>query len=149
QISKTSLSFTKQNNSLPIQRVVAIFQPHRYSRTQAFVSEFAKSFNDADMVIVTDIYSAGESPLGQISGQQVTEAISDAHQQVYYKPSLESVTAFLHEVLRPGDLAIFLGAGNLNKIIPEVMAYYQKPHYQVVSSETAYIEEHSVELANS
>ncbi|NEP72361.1 MAG: UDP-N-acetylmuramate--L-alanine ligase [Okeania sp. SIO2G4] len=137
--STTSLSFTKQNNSSPIQRVVAIFQPHRHSRTQAFVSEFAKSFNDADMVIVTDIYSAGESPLGKITGQQVAEAISGYHQQVYYQPSLESVTAFLHEVLTPGDLAIFLGAGNLNKIIPEVMAYYQKPHYQVVSIETAYI----------
>ncbi|NES75102.1 MULTISPECIES: UDP-N-acetylmuramate--L-alanine ligase [unclassified Okeania] len=148
-ISTTSLSLTKQNNSSPIQRVVAIFQPHRHSRTQAFVSEFAKSFNDADMVIVTDIYSAGESPLGKITGQQVAEAISGYHQQVYYQPSLESVSKFLNEVLRPGDLAIFLGAGNLNKIIPEVMAYYQKPHYQVVSIETAYIEEHSVELANS
>ncbi|NES67812.1 MAG: UDP-N-acetylmuramate--L-alanine ligase [Okeania sp. SIO2D1] len=135
-ISKTSLSFTKQNNSLPIQRVVAIFQPHRHSRTQAFVSEFAKSFNDADMVIVTDIYSAGESSWGKISGQQVAEAISDYHQQVYYQPSLELVSAFLHKVLRPGDLAIFLSAGNLNKIIPEVMEYYQKPHYQVVSTET-------------
>ncbi|NEQ74595.1 MAG: UDP-N-acetylmuramate--L-alanine ligase [Okeania sp. SIO2C9] len=135
-ISTTSLSFTKQNNSLPIQRVVAIFQPHRHSRTQAFVSEFAKSFNDADMVIVTDIYSAGESSWGKISGQQVAEAISDYHQQVYYQPSLELVSAFLHKVLRPGDLAIFLSAGNLNKIIPEVMEYYQKPHYQVVSTET-------------
>ncbi|NEP87687.1 MAG: UDP-N-acetylmuramate--L-alanine ligase [Okeania sp. SIO2C2] len=138
-ISTTSLSLTKQNNSSPIQRVVAIFQPHRHSRTQAFVSEFAKSFNDADMVIVTDIYSAGESPLGKITGQQVAEAISGYHQQVYYQASLESVSRFLNEVLRPGDLAIFLGAGNLNKIIPEVMAYYQKPHYQVVSIETAYI----------
>ncbi|MDY7006896.1 MAG: UDP-N-acetylmuramate--L-alanine ligase [Cyanobacteriota bacterium] len=136
-ISTTSLSLTKQNNSLPIERVVAIFQPHRHSRTQAFVSEFAKSFNDADLVIVTDIYSAGESPLGQISGQQVAEAISDYHQQVYYQASLESVSKFLNEVLRPGDLAIFLSAGNLNKIIPEVMAYYQRPHYHVVSSETA------------
>ncbi|NEP77409.1 MAG: UDP-N-acetylmuramate--L-alanine ligase [Okeania sp. SIO3B3] len=135
--STTSLSFTKQNNSLPIQRVVAIFQPHRHSRTQAFVSEFAKSFNDADLVIVTDIYSAGESPLGLINGQQVAEAISGYHQQVYYQASLESVSTLLHEVLRPGDLAIFLSAGNLNKIIPEVMAYYQRPHYQVVSGETA------------
>lgn len=54
------------------------------------------------MVIVTDIYSAGESPLGKITGQQVAEAISDYHQQVYYQPSLELVSAFLHKVLRPG-----------------------------------------------
>ncbi|MGB3514220.1 MAG: UDP-N-acetylmuramate--L-alanine ligase [Microcoleaceae cyanobacterium] len=121
-----------KNNSIPIQRVVAIFQPHRYSRTQAFISEFAKSFNDADIVVVTDIYSAGESPVGQINGQQVAEAISTYHQQVYYQPSLESVTRFLTDILQPGDMAIFLGAGNLNQIIPEVMAYYQKHHYQVV-----------------
>ncbi len=126
-----------QNKSLPIQRIVAIFQPHRYSRTQAFLSEFTKSFNDADIVIVTDIYSAGESSLGQVNGQQLAEAISSQHQQVYYQSSLESVSKFLHEVLQPGDMAIFLGAGNLNQIIPEVMAYYQKPNYQIMSSETA------------
>ncbi len=136
-ISTTNLPLIKQNNLLPIERVIAIFQPHRYSRTQTFLSEFAKSFNDADMVIVTDIYSAGESSDGQIDGQQVAEAISRYHQQVYYQQHLESVSKFLHEVLQPGDMAIFLGAGNLNQIIPELIAYYQQPHYQVVSSEIA------------
>ncbi|MDJ0515417.1 MAG: UDP-N-acetylmuramate--L-alanine ligase [Trichodesmium sp. MO_231.B1] len=138
-ISTTNLPLIKQNNLLPIERVIAIFQPHRYSRTQTFISEFAKSFNDADMVIVTDIYSAGESSDGQIDGQQVVEAISSYHQHVYYQPSLESVSKFLHEVLQPGDMAIFLSAGNLNQIIPKLMAYYQLPHYQVqvASSEIA------------
>ncbi|NES02887.1 MAG: UDP-N-acetylmuramate--L-alanine ligase [Okeania sp. SIO2F4] len=138
-ISTTNLPLIKQNNLLPIERVIAIFQPHRYSRTQTFISEFAKSFNDADMVIVTDIYSAGESSDGQIDGQQVVEAISSYHQYVYYQPSLESVSKFLHEVLQPGDMAIFLSAGNLNQIIPKLMAYYQLPHYQVqvASSEIA------------
>ncbi|MEM1393069.1 MAG: UDP-N-acetylmuramate--L-alanine ligase [Cyanobacteria bacterium P01_H01_bin.150] len=131
-IFTTNLPLIKADNLLPIKRVIAIFQPHRYSRTQTFLSEFAKSFNDADMVIVTDIYSAGESSDGQIDGQKVTEAISSYHQEVYYQPSLESVSKFLHEVLQPGDLAIFLSAGNLNGIIPELMAYYQLPHYQVV-----------------
>ncbi|MDJ0553630.1 MAG: UDP-N-acetylmuramate--L-alanine ligase [Microcoleaceae cyanobacterium MO_207.B10] len=136
--SKSHFSITGKNKSIPIQRVVAIFQPHRYSRTQALISDFAKSFNDADIVVVTDIYSAGESPVEQqIDGPKVAEAISNYHQQVYYQPSLESVTRFLNDILQPGDLAIFLSAGNLNRIIPEVMAYYQKPHYQVVSSETA------------
>ena len=136
-ISNSHLTTTRKNNSVPIPRVVAIFQPHRYSRIQAFISEFANSFNDADIVIVTDIYSAGESPVDQINGQKVADAISTYHQQVYYQPSLESVTRFLTDILQPGDLAIFLSAGNLNQIIPEVMAYYQKPHYQVVSTETA------------
>lgn len=136
-ISTKNLTLKTQNNSLLIQRVVAIFQPHRYSRTQAFISEFAQSFNDADIVVVTNIYSAGESPEGKINGQQVAEAISSYHRQVYYRSSLDSVSKLLHQVLRPGDLAIFMSAGNLNQIIPEVMAYYQQPHYQVLSSEIA------------
>ncbi|ACK70644.1 UDP-N-acetylmuramate/alanine ligase [Gloeothece citriformis PCC 7424] len=103
-------------------RVVAIFQPHRYSRTATFMDEFATSFDDADVVIVTDIYSAGEVNIGQISGQQVADAISRHHQQVFYHPSLKSLGSFLSQILEPGDLALFLGAGNLNQIIPELIS---------------------------
>lgn len=107
-------------------RVVAIFQPHRYSRTQVFLSEFAQSFSDADVVIVTDIYSAGEPNVGAIGGQHVAQVIGKNHHQVHYQGTLESVSQFLTETLRPGDLAMFLGAGNLNQIIPEVMAFHQQ-----------------------
>lgn len=107
-------------------RVVAIFQPHRYSRTLSFLSEFAESFEDADLVVVTDIYSAGEANLGQINGHKVVDLIAKTGQQVVYQPSLEAVGKFLNETLQPGDLALFLSAGNLNQIIPEVMAFYEK-----------------------
>ncbi|MGL5065333.1 MAG: UDP-N-acetylmuramate--L-alanine ligase [Microcoleus sp.] len=107
-------------------RVVAIFQPHRYSRTLSFLSEFAESFGDADLVVVTDIYSAGETNLGQINGHKVADLIAKTGQQVVYQPSLEAAGKFLNETLRSGDLALFLSAGNLNQIIPEVMAFYQK-----------------------
>ncbi|CBN58887.1 MULTISPECIES: UDP-N-acetylmuramate--L-alanine ligase [Kamptonema] len=107
-------------------RVVAVFQPHRYSRTLTFLTEFAQSFSDADIVIVSDIYSAGEPNTGQISGEKLADLIAEHHQQVYYQPSLQSIAKFLTEILRPGDLALFLGAGNLNQIIPEVMAFYQE-----------------------
>lgn len=110
------------------QRIIAIFQPHRYSRTLTFLEEFAESFGNADLVIVTDIYSAGEPKLGQITGQQVRDAIGAHHESVYYKPTLASVIEFLTQILRPGDLALFLGAGDLNKIIPEVMDFYQKAY---------------------
>lgn len=109
-------------NQDPYSRVVAIFQPHRYSRVAAFMNEFATSFGDADVVIVTDIYSAGEVNIEQISGQQVADGISCHHQQVYYYPSLKSLGSFLTQILKPGDLALFLGAGNLNQIIPELIA---------------------------
>ncbi len=107
-------------------RVVAIFQPHRYSRTLTFLPEFAQSFGDADLVVACDIYSAGEPNLGKISGQQVADLIAKEGPEVVFAPSLESVSKFLTENLQPGDLALFLGAGNLNQIIPEVMAFYQE-----------------------
>jgi UDP-N-acetylmuramate--alanine ligase len=107
------------------QRIVAIFQPHRYSRTLTFLPEFAESFSDADMVVVTDIYSAGEPNSEQVTGQQVLAAIAEHHGQVYYQPTLESVTQFLTKTLQPGDLALFLGAGNLNQIIPQLIEFYQ------------------------
>ncbi len=108
-------------------RIVAIFQPHRYSRTLTFLPEFAEAFGNADIVVITDIYSAGEPNLGQITGEQVRDAIAVHQERVYYQPTLESVTEFLTQILQPGDLVLFLGAGNLNQIIPQVMEFYQKP----------------------
>ncbi len=105
-------------------RIVAIFQPHRYSRTQTFIEEFGASFGDADLVVVSDIYSAGEPNLGKISGQQVAEAIAKHHDQVYYHPCLNSLSSLLTDLLQPGDLALFLGAGNLNQVIPQAIALY-------------------------
>jgi UDP-N-acetylmuramate--alanine ligase len=107
-------------------RVVAVFQPHRYSRTLTFLAEFAESFGNADVVITTDIYSAGESDLGQVTGQQLADAIATHHPQSIYQPNLQTVSAYLMEMLLPGDLVLFLGAGNLNRIIPELMTFYQQ-----------------------
>ena len=106
----------------PEARVVAIFQPHRYTRTLAFLAEFAESFSNADLVVISDIYSAGEPNLGQVSGQKLAEMVATHHPQVTYQPTLASVSQFLTQALHPGDLALFLGAGNLNQIIPEVMS---------------------------
>ncbi|MBK1990478.1 UDP-N-acetylmuramate--L-alanine ligase [Sphaerospermopsis aphanizomenoides BCCUSP55] len=111
----------------PGQRVVAIFQPHRYSRTIAFLDEFAQSFTHADVVVLTDIYSAGEPDLGQISGEQLAAEIAKQHPQVIYRPTLPSVCELLMSTFRPGDLALFLGAGNLNQAIPEVIATLREP----------------------
>ncbi|WP_341525169.1 UDP-N-acetylmuramate--L-alanine ligase [Nostoc sp. UHCC 0302] len=111
----------------PGQRVVAIFQPHRYSRTLTFLEEFAQSFTHADLVVLTDIYSAGEPNLGQISGEHLAAEVAKQHPQVVYQASLPSVCKFLLQTLRPGDLALFLGAGNLNQVIPEVITTLCEP----------------------
>jgi UDP-N-acetylmuramate--alanine ligase len=111
----------------PGQRVVAIFQPHRYTRTLTFLEEFAASFTHADLVVLTDIYSAGESDLGQVSGQDLATAISKHNPQIVYQHTLPLVSEFLLQTLRPGDLALFLGAGNLNQAIPELISTMSEP----------------------
>ncbi|MEO0847011.1 MAG: UDP-N-acetylmuramate--L-alanine ligase [Cyanobacteria bacterium J06648_1] len=105
-----------------LKRVVAIFQPHRYSRTKTFLQEFAIAFKDADVVVITDIYSAGEQNTFGISGSDLAKAISSHHQQIHYYPEVDSVETFLQsEILQSGDLAMFLGAGNLNQAIPRTI----------------------------
>ena len=104
------------------QRLVAIFQPHRYSRTAAFLQEFAMAFQAADLVVLTDIYSAGESPT-EINGEQLAQLMTQYHSEVIYHQDLSSLSQRLKEILRPGDIALFLGAGNLNQIIPETMTH--------------------------
>jgi UDP-N-acetylmuramate--alanine ligase len=105
-------------------RVVAIFQPHRYSRTATFLEEFATAFGDADVVVITDIYSAGEKNSHGLQGQHVAQAVSRHHQQVHFHADLKSLRHRLRELLQPGDMALFLGAGNLNQEIPGTIALY-------------------------
>ena len=114
EIIATLASARQQNTT---SRVVAIFQPHRYSRTLRFLTEFSHSFTDADLVIVTDIYAANEINDGKITGEQVASAIASVHKCVHYSPTLKDVQAFLVKNLKSDDLVVFLGAGNLNQTI--------------------------------
>ena len=106
-------------------RVVAVFQPHRYSRASTLLNEFATSFEGADRILVTDIYSAGETNTANITGEQVKDAIAQHQPNTEYCPTLEAVKQTLQTSLHPGDIVIFLTAGNLNQVIPEVMSAYQ------------------------
>jgi UDP-N-acetylmuramate--alanine ligase len=105
-------------------RVVAVFQPHRFSRTQTFLHEFAQSFSDADLVVTTEIYSAGETNTGEVSGQRLATLVAEHHPNAVFQPTLAEVSSFLKETLAPGDLVLFLGAGNLNRTIPELMTHF-------------------------
>jgi UDP-N-acetylmuramate--alanine ligase len=108
------------------QRVIAVFQPHRYSRTQTFLTEFSQAFGDADCVVATDIYSAGEARPPDMSGASVAAAIAEHHSQVSYQEALKDATTYLKANLTPGDLVIFLGAGDLNRIIPDLLCHFQQ-----------------------
>ncbi|MGC9503438.1 UDP-N-acetylmuramate--L-alanine ligase [Baaleninema sp.] len=121
QATLSAARLQAKGNPEEIRRVVAVFQPHRYSRTQTFLTEFAQSFSDADVVVVSDVYSAGEAPFDRTISRRLADAIAQQHQCVYYRPKLPELADFLGDLLETGDLALFLGAGDLNQIVPRVM----------------------------
>jgi UDP-N-acetylmuramate--alanine ligase len=100
-------------------RVVCVFQPHRYSRTASLGGRaFADAFQSADLLAITDIYAAGEAPRPGVTGKLVVDAVLDAHpwKHVAYLPKLDDVVAWLRSVLRPGDVCLTLGAGDLTTV---------------------------------
>lgn len=98
-------------------RIVAVFQPHTFTRTRDFVNDFGQSFDDADILIVTDVYPAREKPIEGITGKIVADAATRfGHKNVLYLPTLDEVAAELPAILREGDLLITLGAGNVCRI---------------------------------
>ena len=104
------------------ERVIAVFQPHRYSRTAALYREFARSFSKADVVIVTDVYSAGELPIPGITGELVSSLIKVDFpgKEVHYLPQRHRVAPLVQSVLRPGDVCLTLGAGDLTLLYGEM-----------------------------
>ena len=97
-------------------RVIAVFQPHLYTRTRDFYQEFGQSFFNADILVVTDIYPAREEPIPGITGELVAEAArSVGHRHVLYIPDKEDVVDRLSELISENDLVITLGAGDIYK----------------------------------
>jgi UDP-N-acetylmuramate--alanine ligase len=95
-------------------RVVAVFQPHRYSRTQALFDEFLTAFYQADHLVVMDIYAAGEDALPGVEAQALAEGIAGhGHKDARYLADPDAVVAHLAEEVKPGDIVITLGAGNV------------------------------------
>lgn len=98
----------------PGQRVIAAFQPHRYSRTKDQFHEFAKSFYDADKVLICDVFAAGEAAIeGATAEALVKEIRARDHKDVSYVPRREDIATQLAEIVRPGDIVITLGAGDI------------------------------------
>jgi len=103
-------------------RVIAVFQPHRYTRTQALLSDFVSAFDLADRVIVTEIYPAGEAPIAGVSGRQIAEGIGRrGRPEVLFVERKEEVPDLVLELARPGDLVITMGAGDIWKACEEIV----------------------------
>ncbi len=95
-------------------RIVAVFQPHRYARVRDLADEFSRSFYQADVLIVTSIYGAGEEPIENITGENLASAIeAHGHPNVIYVPDMDEVVDHLTEITQPNDLIITLGAGDI------------------------------------
>jgi UDP-N-acetylmuramate--alanine ligase len=100
----------------PNRRIVVLFQPHRYTRTNDLMDEFASAFNNADVLFVTDIYAASETPIDGINAEVLTGRIkSYGHKNAEYVGALEGAPEILREHVREGDLVITLGAGSVHR----------------------------------
>lgn len=104
-------------------RVVAAFQPHRYTRTRDLFEEFTRAFNLADVLVVTEVYAAGERPIEGATGERLAEAIaSHGHRGVHFEADKTRVVDRLEELVQPGDVVIALGAGDINQSVRALLA---------------------------
>jgi UDP-N-acetylmuramate--alanine ligase len=103
-------------------RIVAVFQPHRFTRTRDHFEAFAAAFDTADVVWVTEIYAAGDAPIPGISGAALAEAIARRNTvSVRFAASLDNTLAELPAALAPGDLVLTLGAGDVSSLGPKLL----------------------------
>jgi UDP-N-acetylmuramate--alanine ligase len=103
-------------------RVVAVFQPHRYTRTESLAEAFAGAFDGADLVIVTDVYAAGEAPIPGVTGRLVADAVAGAAgaPTVRYVKERVAVAGVVSGLVGPGDLLLTMGAGDLTSLADEL-----------------------------
>ena len=107
----------------PERRIVAAFQPHRFTRTSALLEEFGRAFFDADAVVVTEIYAAGESPIPGITGESVVESLrAHGQKEVHFVPKLNELPEILKDFTKPGDLLLTFGAGTITNVGPAFLA---------------------------
>jgi len=98
-------------------RIIAVFQPHRYSRIQDLHSDFCRAFNRADEVVVCPIYPAGEAPIPGISAESLADGLrAHGHRAVTLVGDLDAALEHLRATVRPGDMVVTLGAGNVNRV---------------------------------
>ena len=103
-------------------RIVAVFQPHRYTRTQALYDDFLKAFYDADVLVLTDIYPAGEDRIEGVDAKGLSEGIREyGHKNVTYVQNKKEIVDHLLSVIVPGDMVITLGAGDIWQISDELL----------------------------
>jgi UDP-N-acetylmuramate--alanine ligase len=103
-------------------RTVVIFQPHRYTRVEALFDDFCRSFHQADLLVVTDIYPAGEDPIPGVTGRRLAEGIKKhGHRDIRFVDAMESVPSLVAKELQEGDLVLTLGAGSVTALSDRIV----------------------------
>ena len=103
-------------------RIIAVFQPHLYSRTQRFYEDFGESFNDADKAVILDVFPAREKPIDGISGKLIVDvAVKSGHKGVEYIEDKEKLPNYLSSIVEPGDRVILFGAGDINRYTKKII----------------------------
>ena len=103
-------------------RLLVAFQPHRYTRTRQLLKQFASSFKGADLLWITDIYSANEPEIPGVSSEKLVEALRQESQRVEYAPTLDKLRAAIRTAMQPGDVVLFLGAGDITTVAQQIAA---------------------------
>ena len=94
--------------------VIAVVQPHRYTRLQSLFEEFCTCFNDADTVVVADVYPAGEQPIAGVNRDALVKGLQEhGHRKVVALANAEQLAGVIHDLAKPGDMVVCLGAGNI------------------------------------
>lgn len=103
-------------------RLICVFQPHRYSRTAFLRNEFGSAFSSSDILVLTDIYAAGETPIPGITGEVLKEEVENqTGKKVIYISDKDKIARYLKEIVEPGDLVITMGAGNVYRVGEELI----------------------------
>ncbi len=105
----------------PNSRLITVFQPHLYSRTQAMGAELGNALTDADVVVVTDIYGAREKPIAGVSGRMVSDVVVQAGTECHWVPQANKLARFLSDFVDGGDTVLTLGAGDITRIGRELL----------------------------
>jgi UDP-N-acetylmuramate--alanine ligase len=121
--SELAATLSAARQAFPGRRLVAVFQPHLYSRTAAHGEAMGEALAAADLVIVTEIYPAREQPIAGVSGQQVAVAAERAGADARFEPTRADVGRTVYEVLKAGDVVLTLGAGDITRVAPELVRW--------------------------
>ncbi len=105
----------------PDGRVIAVFQPHRYSRTQALGADLGRALSGADLVVVTDVYPAGEAAIPGVTGALVADGAAESGTEVRFLPDMADLDRLMVDLSQPGDLILTMGAGDITQLGPRII----------------------------